>query len=341
MFNKNDLKDAEKVNIISKDQRLAMLDLFKNSSMSHKSLNLSNSLFYVGGLLSIFAMTIFMKLAFDYISAYGTAILSIIYFFGGLKYSEHLKSESNLTPAGILATFSLVNFPLFIFSILYIIYPDVAIFSNDYRLFFEKINSWFIIIELSTISMGLYLIYRLKYSFLMMPISFCFWFISIDIIDILFDTEISLHIRNSAILIGSLMTTIGIYIDSKNKSFNDYSIWLYIFGFIPAWVAIMVFSPGDLIQFAIFSINMFFIFFGSLIKRKVFVVCGSIGSYMYITDLVFSIFKDYWFILSVFLVISGFILIKFGLYLSKNENLIMNKLEPYVPNFIKIISMRK
>jgi hypothetical protein len=340
MFNKKDLTNAKEAGIINTDQLQNLVQYLESNSTG--KINFSNALFYFGGLLGIFAMSIFMVLAFTHIKAYGTLILSFIYFAGALKYSFYLHKNKQETPASVLATFALTNVPLFFFSMFYIVWGDNFSIDHDYKDFFRVIDSWWLLIEVATISIGLWMLSKLKHSFLMMPIALCTWFLSMDIVDLIFNTHFYEHMRISSLLVGSIMTIAGIYIDYRNKTDNDYSIWLYVFGLVPAWLNLVVhFDMSEIAKFFIFLTNIFLILFGVAIKRKIFIALGSIGSYLYVSRLAFDIFKDQWFLFSLFLIVTGFLLIQLGIYCKNNSKNIEKFLNPYLPTFMKIIAKRK
>lgn len=77
------LNKAVEAKIINNKQADALLDFIKNQPEQNPSFNFTNVLYYLGGLIAIGAMTLFMNLGWETFGGWGIFYLSLLYAIAG------------------------------------------------------------------------------------------------------------------------------------------------------------------------------------------------------------------------------------------------------------------
>jgi hypothetical protein len=306
------LKKATKEGIIDISQQEKLLALFKSENKNHKSFTFGNLLYYFGGFLSIMAVTIFMKLSYDSFQEKGLLAISTLLFILGLFLSKEYKNVNNNIPSGIFATFSICVTPLIIYCIQIIFgFVDMNVDYNEYHRF---IDSRWIYMEIGTLIVAGLLMYRLRFPFMVFPVAVTLWYLSMDLgILITGEGYESYDIRRQiSLFFGLAIVAFALIVDYKNSRDNDYAFWLYFFGVVCFWCGLtFTHSDNELLKFIYFFINLTMLFLSIILSRKIFVVFGAIGSFVYLSHLAGTLF-DGELVFSLTLIFIGFIIIRFG-----------------------------
>jgi hypothetical protein len=177
---------------------------------------------------------------------------------------------------------------------------------------------------------------KIKYPFLILPIAFSIWFLSMDIVEIIMG-KLTWHNREViSIIFGLLVIAIAIIIDLKKI---EYAFWLYIFGVLMFWGGLSLLnSNSEIGKFIYFLINLSMLVLGTAIKRKVFLVFGVLGIIGYFIHLS-MLFKNS-FIFPIVLGFFGLIIIQGGIKYKENEKFIRNKILSFLPKKLKTIFNR-
>src|SRR5690554_8179634 len=101
---KKKLEDAAAKNIISLQQADALYEFFQTQYQDVPRFTFTHVLYYLGGLIAIGAMTLFMNLGWESFGGGGIVFLSVLYAVAGLAITNVFARKSMLIPAGISAS---------------------------------------------------------------------------------------------------------------------------------------------------------------------------------------------------------------------------------------------
>lgn len=111
------LDGAVSENIITAEQAAKLHDYLKGLPSVGPTFNFTNILYYLGGLIAIGAMTLFMKLGWESFGGWGIFFISLAYAGIGLKLTGIFQKNGHAIPAGICATFVVALTPLAIYGL--------------------------------------------------------------------------------------------------------------------------------------------------------------------------------------------------------------------------------
>ena len=330
---KKNLQDAVAKNILKQDQAKELFTFLKEIDSANAQFNFTHTLYYLGGLIAIIAMTLFMRTGWDIFGGWGIFTLSIVYVFIAIKLTSLFQRKDYHIPAGITASFTVFLVPLGIFGLLNAIglWEDTKTYQDYYDMRFR--GKWFSM-EAGALIAGLLILKKYKYPFLVMPIALTIWYISLDIADLFHSKETDLRSLVS-IFFGLLMILVAFITDLKRIQKADYSFWLYIFGTVVFWGGLgFHLFENELSRLFYLFINLIMIVIGNLISRRVFVVFGGLGVCGYLGDLSYRLFKDS-LLFTVILTAIGFLIIYLGVLWQRSEEKITVKLRSYLPQNLK------
>jgi hypothetical protein len=334
MRDKEVLYKAYKDGIIDDNQRKSLFEMFVLYDTNNKGFNLSNLLYYFGGFLAIMAVTIFMTLSYESFQEGGLLVTSSLLFVIGLFLSKKYLKEGNDIPSGVFAAFSLCLVPL----ILYCVQVLIGMINYDYQEYHKYIRWNWVYMELGTLFVASIMLYKMKFPFMMFPVSVTLWYLSMDLALLLsgrgyYDFELR---KTVSLIFGLIMISFAFYVSYRGYKDKDYSFWLYMFGVICFWSGLSLSDSGsEFGKFLYFMINILMMITGVIIARKVFTVFGAIGSILYIGYLAQKVFEDE-LLFSISLIAVGFIIIKLGMLWNKNGDIIERKIRSIFPNKINV-----
>lgn len=307
-----------------------VLETFWRELSEQESPRFSNYLFYLGALLTISAMTWLMNVGWDVFGGLGLFFVAAAYALAFTLTGNYLWDKNQLRiPAGLLITMAVCMTPLAIYGLQ--MHFDWIPTDRSYPLFYRLISSQWIWLEIGTILAGCIAMRFFPFPFLMAPISFAAFYLSIDIVPTLFGLEASTKAQSwTAIAFGLLLIAIGLKLDSLNK--RDYGFWSFLFGTFSFWGGLgmisWMYSEWVLLIYAL--INVLMMCLSIIIKRTVLMVFGAIGIMIYLGHLVDKFFADsalFPFILSAL----GVLIIYLGILYQRNATRIENKLRSFMP----------
>jgi hypothetical protein len=331
---RKNLEDAVDEDILSADQAEKLHLYLKSIPSVGPSFDFTHVLYYLGGLVAIGAMTLFMNLGWESFGGWGIFFISIAYAGIGLKLSQSFQVKGYAIPAGICATFAVALTPLAIYGLQQALgfWPD----GSTYREFHRYIKWHWLYMELGTLVVGLIVAWRFKYPFLIMPIAVTLWYMSMDIAAMIAGGWADFELRTLvSMYFGLLIVLLAFWVDFRGgisgKGKADYAFWLYIFGILAFWGGMTAqHSDNELSKFIYFCINIFMILTGVILVRRVFVVFGAIGSCLYLGHLAFDVFKDSW-LFPITLTAIGLFIIYLGVIWQNNEKVITEKARGLLP----------
>lgn len=277
--------------------------------------------YYFGGLLTIIALIWFGSEAFKQYNTLGLFIVSITYFAGFFTAGHIMYNKKGLAiPGGLLLTATVPLIALIVFCIQDFSGVWKGTAPGVHFIWYEWIkNGWFVM-ETVSVALTLFLLYKYDFPFLTVPLIFAFGFLTIDLAALLFGNMAALtsHWREIWLFLAALLLLCGYFLDKKPG--KDFAFWFYFFGSINLLPGLHFrYNAGDLYQFAVFLISLGFIVLSVPFRRRVFLVYGVVGSYIYIIYLAEKVFRDSLFF-PLFLTILGLGIIALGVAYTRNKD---------------------
>lgn len=249
-------------------------------------------LYYLGGMIAIGAMSLFMTLGWNALGGWGGFFTALCYGGLALALTHWFFQRKQLAiPAGIMATLAVVMVPLAIFGAQMALgYWDDAKSYRDFHVFID----WrWIMMELGTLGAGAVLLWRYRFPFMLMPIAVTLWYMSMDLVPFLFGDSQNWEIRKFVSLwFGLAIVLLAFWVDVRSRRSRDYAFWLYLFGVLTFWGGLSSMdSSSELGKLAYCGINVAMILIGAVLGRRVFAVLGGLGIAIYLGDISYRLFK--------------------------------------------------
>jgi hypothetical protein len=323
------LKSAVEQKIISEQQCKQLIDFCKQCPEQSPEFNLTNVLYYFGGLLAIGAMTVFMNLGWELYGPSAVFLLSLSYSILGLALAHKLSNKGLNIPAGICATFTICLTPLTVYALQKMLgyWPDSSVYQN----YHYYIQWHWIFMELATLAVGVVLAWIYRYPFMLMPIAVTLWYMSMDLTSMLsynYSYELGALV---SMYFGLITVLIAFWVDMRSAHTKDYAFWLYLFGVMAFWGGLTSQnSDSEISKFLYCCINLFMMSIGVLLNRKVFVIFGVFGVCFYLGHLAFRVF-EYSYFFPVALTLIGMGIIYLGVLWQKNEVRLTQKIRSILP----------
>lgn len=335
------LHNAAEQHIISVAQADALYDFLQVQGDDVPRFSFTHVLYYLGGLIAIGAMTLFMNLGWESFGGAGIVVLSALYAAIGLLLTRSFARKNLTIPAGICATFVVCLTPLAIYGLQQWLglWPD----NSRYRDYHQYIQWHWLYMELGTLAVGVAMAWRYKYPFLIMPIAVTLWYMTMDITAMLTGGDYYWDLRKIVSMYsGLLMIALAFWVDIRSRHTADYAFWIYIFGVLAFWGGMSAqYSDSELAKLIYFSINIAMIGVGVLLVRRVFVVFGAIGSCGYLAYLASEVFADSW-LFPISLTVIGLGIIYLGVLWQKHEQAITVKVRSLLPlAFSELLAARQ
>ena len=335
-LNRTDLEAAAERGIIAPQQVAALWDYLGQRAADTPSLRLTHVLYYLGGLIAIGAMTLFMTLGWERFGGWGLFAIALAYAAGGIVFTEALLQRLRQPiAAAIVAAFVVALTPLAVYGL------QAALGwwaeGQVYRDYHTHIDWRWLIMELATLAAGALMLWRYRLSFLVMPVAVTLWYLSMDLTPFLFgEADANWELRQRVSLwFGLAMTLFAFAVDVRARHEQlrgrDYAFWLYLFGVLAFWGGLSLLrSDSELGKFAYLCVNLLLIGVGAVLARRVFVVFGALGAAGYVGHLAYQVFKDS-LVFPFLLTAVGFFVIYLGLLWQRHEQGIAARLRALLP----------
>ena len=324
------LQGAVEQDILSSDQAERLYDYLEAQDQHTPRFTFTHVLYYLGGLIAIGAMTLFMNLGWESFGGWGIVFISLIYAAAGLKLSNQFAGKQHTIPAGICATFVVCLTPLAIYGL----QQGLGVWPDDstYREYHRYIKWHWLYMELGTLAVGTVLAWRYKYPFLIMPIAVTLWYMTMDLTAMISGGDITWELRKLVSLYsGLLMVCLAFWVDIRSRRTLDYAFWIYIFGVIAFWGGLSSMNSEDeFSKFMYFMVNVLMIGIGVVLVRRVFVIFGALGASGYLGHLASDVFEDSW-LFPISLTFIGLAIIYLGILWQKHEKQITTRARAYLP----------
>ncbi len=330
---RTDLEPAVAAGIISREQADRLAQFLAGGAEPRFSF--VHVLYYLGGMIAIGAMTLFMTLGWSALGGWGGCATALLYGALGLLLTHWLLEEKGLpVPAGIMATLAVAMVPLAIFAA----QMALGYWSADkpYRDYHRYIDGRWIMIEFGTLAAGAALLWRYRFPFMLMPIAVTLWYMSMDLVPLLFGDYQDWELRKAvSAWFGLAMILLAFWVDLRSRFSRDYAFWLYLFGVLAFWGGLSLMNSGsELGKLAYCGVNLAMVLIGAILGRRVFAVFGGLGIAGYLGHLSWTLFKDslvFPFALSAI----GFGIIWLGVLWQRHEARWAERLRGWVPGALR------
>ena len=341
------LDEAARQKIITSEQADKLYDFLKisagkqhghgdSASMSGTRVRFTFStvLYYMGGLVAIGAMTLFMNLGWERFGGWGIFFLSAAYACAGLYLTRMFRNRGYAVPAALCAAFTVAVTPLAIYGFQQAMgwWPDRSV----YREYHHYIRWHWIYMELGTLAAGGLVLWFFRYPFLLMPVAVTLWYMSMDMAVMIAGGHADMQFRAVVtMLFGLAVTAVAFIVDIRTRRAGDFAFWLYMAGAAALWGGMMTrLSHGEAERFISLIGNIVFVFSGVVLARRVFVVLGALGCTFYLGHLAWTVFREsvaFPFVLTAL----GLGIIYLGILWQKNEGRIAATMRGYLPAALK------
>jgi hypothetical protein len=249
-------------------------------------------LYYLGGMIAIGAMSLFMTLAWGRLGGWGGFATALCYLAMFLGLTHWFARRKLKIPAGIMGALAVVVVPLAIFSLQAALgYWSASMPFRNYHVFID--GRW-IMMELGTLAVAAVLLWRYRYPFMVMPVAVTLWYMSMDLVPYLFGNWMDWEIRKWVSLwFGVAFVLLAFWVDVRSRASQDYAFWLYLFGVITFWGGLSLMRSGSELGKVLYcAINVGMVLAGAVLGRRVFAVFGGLGVAGYLGYLARQVFQD-------------------------------------------------
>jgi hypothetical protein len=315
---RTELQPAVEAGILSAAQADRLAEFLATSTAATPRFSFVHVLYYLGGMIAIGAMTLFMTLGWGSLGGLGGLFIAVCYCVLLLALTHWLLNRKLEIPAGITATLALVMVPLAIF------FAQMALgywgADKPYRHYHQYIDGRWIMMELGTLSAAAVLLWRYRFPFMLMPVAVTLWYMSMDLVPFLFGDWSDWEIRKFISLwFGVAMILLAFWVDVRSRHSRDYAFWLYLFGVLSFWGGLTwLESDSEWGKLGYLAINVAMILLGAMLGRRVFAVFGGLGVAGYLGYLSYRVFRDS-LVLPVALTAIGLAIIWLGIVWQRRE----------------------
>jgi hypothetical protein len=310
----------------------------------------TNVLYYLGGMLAIGAMSLFMTLGWESFGGWGVFFIALLYMGIAFKLANRFESQKLAIPMGIMAALIVVLVPLAAWGVQHALgfWAD-ARNAEHYRQYHYFIDWRWITLELATLFAGVLMLYRYKAPFLLMPVAVTLWYMSMDLVMLLLPPDAKPWSESEWLLrkwfslaFGLIVVLVAFFVDLRSRFTKDYAFWLYLFGLLAFWGGLTSLGSGLLSGKLIYlAINLALVLIGAALVRRAFTVFGALGIAIALGNLSWTYFKDSW-LFPVALTLIGIAIIYVGIWWSRHESQLAARLQALLPHDLRelIISRR-
>jgi hypothetical protein len=330
------LQAAVQKGLLSEAQAERLWTFLSERQQDTPGFNFTHILYYLGGLIAIGAMTLFMTLGWERFGGWGIFFIALAYAGVGLWLTNYFLYQKQLRiPAGITAAFVVALTPLAVYGL----QVGLGFWAEGhvYRDYHVYIDWRWLLMELATLAAGAVMLWRYRLPFLVMPVAVTLWYMSMDLAPFLFggeyfNWELSKFV---SLWFGLLMILLAFWVDIRSRHDQDYAFWLYLFGVIAFWGGLSLMrSDSELNKFLYFCINLLLIVVGAVLSRRVFAVFGGLGCAGYLGYLAYDVFKDS-LLFPFILTLIGLGVIYLGILWQRHEAQLSARLRGWLPTALR------
>lgn len=251
--------------------------------------------YYLGALIVLAAMGWLMTKAWDAFggaSLFGIAIgYAVIFVIVGRRLWPQ---PALRIPGGLLITLAVGMTPLAVYGLCRWTNFWPQLDPGSYTRFHPMIHASWVFMEIATVLTGLVAIRCYRFPFLTAPIAWALWFLSMDLPEWIMGRSLGGWEERASLtmIFGGLVLIVAYVVDLAHRAL-DFSFWLYLFGLLAFWGGLTSqHSDSEFSKFIYCVINLGLIALSLVLRRRVFVVFGSLGFFGYLGHLTYRVFED-------------------------------------------------
>lgn len=310
----------------------------------------ANVLYYLGGMVAIGAMSLFMTLGWQSFGGWGVSAIAVGYAGAALALAVRLERRGLAVPSGILATLVVVLAPLAVWGVQQALglWPD-GDSPADYRDYHRIVDGRWLAMELATLAVGFAMLRRFAAPFLVMPIAVTLWYMAMDLGIWFFPpgtdpwSGATLAYRKwFMVASGLLILAAAFRVDLRTRLTRDYAFWLYLFGLLSFWVGVTSMESDRISGKILYvALNVVLVLLGAALVRRTFTVFGAVGVAIGLGSLGHQFFRDsllFPFVLTAI----GLGMVAFGIWWTRNEARISSRLRAHLsPEVAELVASRR
>lgn len=351
MIPKSRLDEAAAAGIITPAQAAA-LEAFLDggprspgADASRARFTFTHVLFYLGGMIAIGALSLFMTLAWERIGAPGLLATALCYAVLAWALAVWFERRSHAIPCALMGALVVVVVPLAVYAAQNLLgfWPVDDAGGHGYRDYHYRIDWRWLVMEFATLAAGVIVLRRFGYAFLVMPIAVTLWYMSMDLVSFLAPgadpwSEAVWALRKwMSIAFGSSMILAALFIDLRGRHSRDYAFWLYLFGLAAFWGGLtMLESRGLPGRLGYVAVNAALVLVGAILVRRAFAVFGGLGVAVGLGSLSQAYFKDS-LAFTVALTFIGLAIVAAGAWWQRSEARLAGRLQALLPKDMRLL----
>ncbi|HUS23631.1 MAG TPA: DUF2157 domain-containing protein [Candidatus Binatia bacterium] len=335
-----DLTAAIADGILDRSQAERLWNFLSGRGTTAARFGITHVLYYLGGLIAIGAMSLFMTLGWERYGGWGIVGICASYAVIGLGATHFLLRRQLLVPAGITATFVLVLVPLAIYGLQSALgWRSVEYAYRDYHRYIDW--NW-LMMEYATLAAGAVMLWRYRLPFLVMPVAITLWYMSMDLVPFLADGDYDWALRKLiSVWMGLAMILLAFWIDIRNRTERDFAFWMYLFGLLMFSGGLSAMnSDSEIGKFTYACIHLLLIAAGAILNRRTFAVFGGLGVAGYLGYLSWHLFRDS-FLFPFALSALGFAVVYAGILWQRHERRLSAALRGALPGPVRELVERR
>jgi len=326
------LTEATSRGVLNDAQAEALWQFLAERGQDTPSFRFTHILYYLGGLIAIGAMTLFITLGWERFGGLWILSIALAYAIAGLLLTEFFQNRHLAIPAGLTAAFVVALTPLAIYGLQMALgwWPE----GRPYREYHTRIDWRWMMMELATLAVGALMLMRYRLPFLIMPVAVTLWYMSMDLTPFLFHDADGDWTKRKLVSLwfGLFMIVVAFWVDIRTRHEKDYAFWIYLFGVLAFWCGLSSMrSDSEINKFIYMCINLLMIVVGAILSRRVFAVFGGLGIAGYLGHLAYSVFKDS-LVFPFALTLIGLAVIFIGIVWQRHEEALTARMRAMLPS---------
>jgi hypothetical protein len=343
-----DLDEATAQGLLKTEQAAALWAFFAEREHDTPTFKPAHILYYLGGMIAIGAMSLFMTLGWERFGGSGLLIISACYIGLAILLTEYLLGQKNLAiAAGVAAALAVVLVPLAIYGAQNALgyWASEGSTQRAYRDFHIRIDWRWVIMELGALAAGAVALWRYRLPFGVLPVAVTLWYLSMDLAPFVSGGDAMSPFsdpgKRISVGFGLAMTLGAFWVDVRSRSTQDFAFWLYVFGVLTFWGGLTSMnSDSELGKFIYCCLNLWLIAVGAMLSRRVFALFGGIGVALYLGHLSHTVFKNS-LLFPFALTAIGLMVVAAGVYWQRHETAIGARLRSLLPSPVRELVERR
>lgn len=327
----SDLNSAVQKGIINQEQAAQLWNHFESLRPDQARFQGLHVLYYFGGVLILASMSWFLTTAWSN----GFAVMAISGLFALLYVivGKSLWHKPNLKiPGGLLITAAVGLSPVFIYGFQRAtgLWPQ-----GNYMEYSIGIKATRFFMEIGTILAALIALRFFRFTFITFPLAITLWFMSLDLTPLIFGkSAFSFEEGKIVSCVFGFILLLGSYFVDKKYQDIDFAFWTYLYGMLAFWGSLSSMHGGsELKKFIYCMLNAGFIVLSVYLRRRVFIVFGTLGILGYTSHLAWKFFRDSY-AFPIVLALLGIFILFLGVKYQKNKKKFDVFIEKCLPRFL-------